>query len=208
MPFLTNDPLLKEDNYVFFRGGDFPDHVANKIFKIGFTQQIPRYISKFIANGKYVDIELDKVGLYPESVSTLFELRFGFKGNVLLYPRYPTTQYFNVLEKSGFTPPDDPSTDPDKRYIGCYTSVDAPFDVNPPLLAEYTVKNFDTIVYRIYADSVEDEKVVIRCIVNRCQLIELDEDEEKEVKENWDDYIAKGILRIIPHPKLIRWEVR
>ena len=87
MPFLLpNTPLLKEDNYVLFRGKLFPEHVANKIFKIGFTQQIPRYISKFIAKAKYVDIDLKEVGLYPESTNTLYELRFGMKGNVLLYP--------------------------------------------------------------------------------------------------------------------------
>ena len=74
-------------------------------------------------------------------------------------------------------------------------------------MVEYTVKDFDGIIYRLYADSIEDEKVILRCVVNRCQLVELKEDEEKEVKKNWDDYIARGILRVIPHPKLIRWEV-
>ena len=207
MPFLLpNTPLLKEDNYVFFKGKNFPNHVRDKVFKIGFTQQIPRYISRFIAKGKYVDVDLDEVGLYPESTNTLYELRFGMKGNVLLYPRYPSNVYYNVLEKSGYVPPDDLS-DVDKRYIGCYTETDIPYDANPPVLVEYTVKEFDKVVYRLYADSIEDEKVIIRCIVNRCQLVKLDEDEEKEVKENWNDYIAKGILRVIPHPKLIRWEV-
>ncbi len=206
MPIVKNLPMLDSGVLVYFNGKRFPDRFADKMFRVVATQQIPVYITEYIEGFSYIDLQLSDYGLYPDSNETLYELRFGLDGNGkgLLYVRYPTTTYYNTLEDPKWQTSLEDIT---KRYIGCYSEKDIPFDEFPPRLIEYTVKSFDEIVYRIYNDSTEFDKFILRCIVNRCLIKEIKEEDVNEIKENMEYYVANGSLRVIDHPSLLRWEV-
>ena len=194
MIYLTQEPLIKANSYVYFEGKSFPDAVKHKLFRVRLTQTFSYYLTYFIAPNESVTVELEKVGLYPEQVDTLYELRFSLKGNVLLYVNYPTTTYYYRLEKSGF------ETDPRdarRRYIGVLTEE----DFKDYKLCIYTVKNMDSINLELFNDSFEIEKAVVKVTVNRCKIDECGKDEFERVMGNRDDYIAKNMLRVIVHPR-------
>jgi len=188
------EPLLKRGYYVHF-SKNWHELFADKYFVIGPTQQIAHKLHRIINQGKEHDIDLEEVGLIPTNPETLYEILAGFKGNLLLYPRLPSTDWYLKLEKSGFVPvPDDDV----KRYIGCYTQEDMPYD--KLLFREYTVKEMETPMYRFYNDSTEPEKLVLRLVVNRCHLI------RELTKEEVEEIIRKRIpVREIPHYKDMVW---
>jgi len=43
--------------------------------------------------------------------------------------------------------------------------------------------------------------MVLDFTVNRVKIAEVTDEEMAKVQENWDDLVAKGILRIIRYPK-------
>jgi len=169
------EPLLKERFYVYFTKGW--KELGDKFFEIKVTQQIPREVWKILDVGKTHDLVLKDEGFIPENPKTLYEVYVGLKGNVLLYPRLPSTKYFLALEKSGFVP--NPADD-ELRYLGAYTEADTPYD--EPRLRFYAVKDMEPPVFRLYCDSIEPEKAVLRFIVNRCRIEPVTPEIEKALR--------------------------
>jgi hypothetical protein len=187
------EPLLKVGHYIHFSKGWKKPELEDKFFKIVVTQQIPVYIWRIIESGKSVDIVLEDEGLYPEDPESFYEIAFKMKGeNCILYPRLPSTDYYNKLEKSGFVPD---LADDNKRYIGGYTEE----DFKEGILKEYTVnKDWQSdIVYRIYNDSPEDEHVVLRTTVNRCQIKEV-------IGKEREDVLRTGRYKEILHYTMVK----
>ena len=72
----------------------------------------------------------------------------------------------------------------------------------PKMLREYTVRDMrDTIKYTLVNPSYKDEKIVLKFTVNRVKLADPTEEEKTLIEQNWDDYVAKGLLRIIRYPR-------
>jgi len=192
------EPLLKVGFFVHFSKG-WDKKFEDKLFQLEVVQQIPRYVHRIIESGATMDIKLEDEGYYPTSPRTLYEILFGFKGeNIILYPMLPGTDYYLKLEESGFIPV---PTDDNKRYLGGYTEEDMPY--KQPMLREYVLKKdfMETIVYRLYNDSPEDEHFVLRGIVNRCKLGREVVGKEKE------DILKRRppLFREIPHWTVIKW---
>jgi hypothetical protein len=197
------EPFLKFGHYVLF-SSKWKDPIGDTVRKVLMAQQIPRYKSYIVSAGRYVDVDLSTgSGFYPDSPSSLFEILFGMKSgsppNVILYPRLPSTEYFMKLEESGQVPPDNPATDDDLRLIGGLTEDD--INMEKPRLRIYTLKRdyMDRIVLRIYNNSADVTKVILRGTVNRIKLSKpVSEDEKKEI-------IKSGRYRWIPHWEDIKW---
>jgi len=202
MPEITFKPYIVTGQYIFFKGG-WKDK-ENKIYRAGYTQTFPNRFSFIVSAGSTHDFKLEDKGLYPESTETFYELAWGMKGNAILQVRLPSTAYYNILEKSGFEPNDALTSN---QYVGGYMEEDMPYDANPLIFREYVVKDHETIVYRLKAESFENEKILLRCVVNRVQLVGLDKREEEYVKRNTDELLARDMLRILYFWKLVRWEV-
>lgn len=202
MPILTDEPLLKVGQYVYLKGVDYPKDFRDRIFRVVVTQQINYMRTLYLNVDESYDFPLDDNGLYPTSTKTLYEVRTGMKGEAILYPMFPTTTYYNALEDSGYQP--DPN-DPVRRYIGMYTSEDIPTSVFPPRLAEYPVKEFSSIVYKIVNDSIEPEKIILKFLVNRCEVVPVSDDEKERILSHIDDYISLGMLRVINSPSMAKW---
>lgn len=187
------EPLLKVGQYVLFSKG-WREEVRNKVFEVLAAQQIPRSIYAIISSGGTYSISLKARGFVPESPESLYEILFKFRGtNLILYPKFPSTDYYLKLEKSGYSP--NPS-DPDLRYLGGFTEE----DFERGRLREYTVYiNWQPeIVYDIYNDSPADEHFRLDAIVNRVKLTDVSPDVQKKV-------IESGRYRFITHYEAVRW---
>ncbi|MCD6407235.1 hypothetical protein J7L81_05135 [Candidatus Aerophobetes bacterium] len=199
---LSFEPLVNTGMYVYFKGGWGETGKGEKVYRVRSVQRFSRYASKIIKRWSYDDFDLSNasggLGMYPENMLSMYELAIGMKGDTLLYVRLPSTRYFNMLEKSGFEPAEDLS---ENKYVGPYTKADIPFDANPPVLRIVTVKNLDTIVLRAYADSFEDEKTVLRFVVNRCRLEEIKDADA--IKAKASELQAEGRLKIIEDWRII-----
>jgi len=164
------------------------DRVGGKYFQIEVTQQIKRDFHKIIGTGKTLDQELsDDAGFLPTNLQTLYEVNVVMKGNLILYPLWPSTDYYLKKEKAGYAPA---PGDDDLRYIGNFDSQDIPWTMDGGVLKLYLVKDMPTILLRWYNDSIGDERLVIRFWENRCKL--------KEVKE-------APVYRTIFHYKDMIW---
>lgn len=189
------EPFLKENFYVWFSPGwDTQGRYAEKFFEVELTQQIPFDVYGIINVGETWDIAFQDQGLIPENPLTLYEILIGLKGNVLLYPRLPSTDWYLKLEKAGFVP--DPANDV-KRYIGCYVEADMPYD--QPKLRAYCIKDMEPPVLRLRNDSIEAEKAVVRFLVNRCKLKAVDAETERKLKAKQLPY------RVIKHYSLFKY---
>ena len=192
----VQEPLLKESWYLYFTKGWGIDGkiIEDRFYEVDLTQQIGYDIARIIAVGSTYDVVFLDQGLVPENPWTLYEVLMGLKGNVLMYPRLPSTDWYLKLEKSGFVP--DP-TDAAKRYIGAYVEADSPYD--KPKLRAYTIKDLEPPVLRLYTDSIEHEKAVLRFMVNRCKLKTVNAETEKRLR-------AKQLpFREIKHYSLMRY---
>jgi len=161
---------LKPRDAVWFSPG-WPDAFANKSFQIERCQTLKFDVWKRLDRAATEDVKLtDDEGFLPTRPKSLYEINTVMKGNVLLHPRWPSTDYYWELEKEGFLP--DP-TDDVKRYIGFVDQDDVPFDQKGGVLKIYTVKDMEPIHLRLYNDSIEAEKAVLRFLINRCLLKEI-----------------------------------
>lgn len=184
--------LLEPKHVVHFVGSHpeyWQERVAGKYFRIKITQQIP-YDRAFIMSPELehnVDISEDNTrigdfGLYPDNTMTLYEILVGMKstsGSVLLYPRAPPNEWFLTLEESQFVPT--PASN-DYRYIGPYTEEVTPAD--RPQVRLHTIKEEESIGFRLYNDAPIDNKIVLVMLVNRCLMEHVKKEEltEKELE--------------------------
>jgi len=188
------EPFLKPRQYVYFTEG-WPEAFEKRFFEVKITQTLKRDIHGILSPAGKTDVKLDDTeGLLPTSPRTLYEMHVGLKGKVLLYPKWPSTDYFWKFEKPEFFPV---PTDDKLRYVGFVDQHDTPFE--DPRLREYTVKDMDVIYYELYCDSPEHEKYVARFSVNRC-LIEPAPPEIVVKLERWEIP-----YRTIIHYKALKW---
>lgn len=191
------EELLKENYYVYFTVGRWTSDgkYENRFFQVELTQQIPCERAFIISAGLSFDFKLEDEGLIPTNPLTLYEILIGLKGEgILFYPRIPSTDYYLKLEKAGFVP--DPA-DARLRYLGCYVQEDSPYD--KPKLRTYTIKDMEPPVIRMYNDAPNDEKAVLRFIVNRCKLAPVDAETERKLRLKQLPY------RVIKHYTQMVW---
>ena len=176
---MQTPPLLKEGQYIKFLG-DWPaqgDTLNGRWFKVDLAQQVKFDVNRIIPTGSSIDLDFSKpagggfsetqLSLLPERQGNVFELLLGFKGLPLVYPQYNNT-FFLKLESTQVIPT---LTNERGRYLGFWDEDDSPFDA--PRLREYTVKDQEPPVLRIYNDMVDDDRIVLRFIVNRLKLVEV-----------------------------------
>lgn len=163
--------FLKPREVVYFTESWPDDHFAGKYFEIVKNQTVKRDVWILVPAASKVDVDLDETnGWLPTTKLAMFEINLSMKGEVLLYPMWPSTDYYFRLEKAEFKP--DYASDTN-RYIGFLDEDDIPFDQTGSILKIYTVKDMDFIRLRLYNDSIDDEKAVLRLMVNRCKLRKL-----------------------------------
>ena len=174
------EPFLKPRQYVYFTSSWNIERVAGKFFEVVRTQQLTYEKAIILQENNYYTFTMNEdSGLLPDRTNTLYEMYIGIKGNVLMYIRWPSTDYFMRFEKAELKPaePERLSTDVDKRYISVIDQTISPYD--KPRYREYTIKEMEPIALVFFNDSIDDEKVVLRFLVNRCMLVETEEKPEK-----------------------------
>jgi hypothetical protein len=195
-------PLLKEGHIVHF-GPGWATERQGKTYRVEVAQQMEYDVDRIVSPGSgstsYQDVSFDKpatgkvsndyISLLPISPDSLFELLIGIKGLVYAYPRY-NNAYFLKLEASGAIPD---LTDADLAFLGFYDHIQTPY--YSPTLREYTVKDMEAPVLRLYNPMIEDEKVILRFIVNRLKVKEIRDPSDQEMK----------VAREIRHFSAMKW---
>ena len=197
---ITREPTLRIGDIVYFSPNWSVDDVAGKYFKIEINQSLRMTKSFIISSGSAYTFTIDDdSGLVPTRDATLYEILVGFKGGtILIYPMYPSTDYFWRLEKAEFAPDYTSST---KRYIGFLMPDDSPeYD---PRLRFYTVKDIGDVKFTFYNDSSQPEKLVVTFFVNRCKMVELTEPAEKIAEIALRTPL--GHVRVIPDHTDYKW---
>ena len=169
-----NDPrklFLKPQENVYFTEAWPIDKVRGKFFQIVKNKVLKRDVWKLIPQATSTDLDLTKEDAWiPETDKLLYEMNVTLKGNVLLYPKWPNTDYFLTLPKPGYSP--NPADDT-LRYLGCFDQDDIPFTGEGGILKIYTVKDLDPIRLTLYNDSIQAEKAVVRFMINICEITEI-----------------------------------
>ena len=175
---LSESPaLLREGHYIYFDGG-WPSATAKnqKYFQVQRTQQIKLDIPRIVSTASSIDLDFSapaaggisdlNLSLLPVNGDTLYEFLIGMKGMPFMYPMY-NNSYYQKLEVTGIYPD---TGDRNLRYLGFFDELDSPFEA--PRLREYTVKDQQPPVLRLYNDHINDEVLIIRFIINRCRILE------------------------------------
>jgi len=198
--FTETPELLLPRQYVKFigEGRDFTDNVKDgDMFRVTKTQQV-LYEQAFIlppSNTTMLDLSSEtatSLGLYPTSVETLYEILVGIKGgkDIIVYPQIPAGKFFARLEKAELTPV--PQV-PQLRYLGFVDVKATPID--KPKLRIHTIKDLEPLIFVLYNDGSDYEKIVFRFLVNKCKIKKLEPEEAKKVE----------IYREIHHFEALRW---
>jgi len=190
MPMLlTEEPnFLKEGQRVkFSENWSEETKKAGKFFKAKKTVRTVKKERYWILDtDSTVDFRIDEdSGLLPTTSDTLYEVHVGMKGDVLLYPMWPESDYLLELEKVGQRPYTSADQLP-KRYLGNWDQYDIGW--KDKRLTDYFVKNMDRIVYRLYNDSPVPEKVVLRFMVNKIVLEEIGKKKPYRYLPHHEDY--------------------
>ena len=196
--FTETPKMLKPGEYVKFTGYDFTDYIhAGDIFYIDKTQQIVYEQNIILPSNDYTQLDLSSetttsLGLYPENVNTLYEILIGFKGgkDMLIYPQIPAGKFFARLEKPELFPN---FTTPTLRYLGFYDVETTPYD--EPKLRVHTVKDLEPLIFIIYNDGSDYEKLVMKFIVNKCKMVRISTEEAPTISK----------YREIEHYESLRW---
>ncbi len=182
------EEILKEGNTVKFVG-NFTDSVRDgDCFTIERTVQVTYEISVILPPADSTMIDLNQLGLYPESEKTLYEILVGLKGGkeMLIYPQIPAGKYIWRLEKSTIVPN---VASEELRYLGEISVDDSPY--TDPRLRIHTIKDLEPLVFIVYNDASDYEKIVLKFIVNKCRIKRID--------------TAGKADREIIHYDLLRW---
>lgn len=167
--------LLKERHVIHFSPG-WPAVWEKKFFRVALTQQVEYEATYIISagSGNTYDVDFDKPStggvsaayksLLPTSPDTVYEILIGIKGLVVIFPRY-NNSYFGKLEVSNVVP--DPA-DTSLKYLGFIGERQSPY--YSPRLREYTVKDVQPPALRLFNNMPNEERVVLRFIVNRCRV--------------------------------------
>lgn len=179
---LTETPgLLREGHFLTFVGR-WPATATfakdGMWFRVERAQQIKYDVAKQVAPASSYDIDFripagggvsnTSLSLLPEKAETVYELLLGMKGNLLVYPLYGNTYYLK-LEGTSVIPT---TGDAQLRYLGFYDEEDSPFAA--PRLREHVIAGQEPPMLRLYNDQFIDERIVLRFIVNRIKINEID----------------------------------
>ena len=208
--FVDTPRLLQEGHIVHiskeFRA-DTKDF-ADKYFRIYNPQQVAFDLHWILPSGSnppaivgvaddYKDVilsnaETGKENLYPDTETELNEILVGFAGDVLVHPMIPGSRYFHKLAYTGMIPE---LTDDVKRYIGPWKPVDSPY-YEPKLRFSFLYK-LTPLKLRLYVDSPNTyEKVIIRLLINRCDIEKITPTQEEISKARQVKYyteLSKGV---------------
>ena len=176
---LSETPSLLKERHVVHFGDGWPDEFKNKYFRVTRPQQIEYAATYIITAAATFDLDFDKPSgggvdatyksLIPTSPNTLYEILIGIKGLPVFFPRY-NNSYFGKLEVSNVVPD---VTDARLRYLGYFSQAHSPY--HSPRLREYTVDEQQPPQLRLFNNMPNDERIVIRFIVNRCRIDKVDE---------------------------------
>jgi len=182
--FTETPSLLQPRHYVKFTGKDFTDYIyEGDMFRIDKTQQIIYEQAIILPPGDYTQLDLSSetttsLGLYPTSIETLYEILVGLKGgkDMLIYIQVPAGKFFARLEKPELFP--NPAV-PQLRYISTIDVDATPY--KEPKLRIHTVKDLEPIIFIVYNDGSDYEKLVFRFLVNKCKMIRVSPEEATRV---------------------------
>ena len=140
MPIYTTREYIRDGQYVYFRGTNWEDFFAEKVFRVDFSQLFPYRLPGYVVKaGSYLPLDLkETLKLYPDSQYTLYEIGVALKGDVTLYVQLPLGQFYFYLEAVG-----SPATPTGAGYMGAFTSKDLPEEEQKKILEkkeEYVVK--------------------------------------------------------------------
>jgi len=199
---LTEVPLLLKEKQILHFSEGWGSDWADKWFRAVISHPMEYDVHRIVqaGTGNTQDLDFDKpsgggvsatyLSLLPESEQTIYEILLGIKGLVFVYPRYNNT-YFLKLETTKVIPD---VTDADLKFLGFYDERWSPYYA--PRLREYTVEDQTPPVLRLYNPMPDDERCVLRFIVNRLKVIQVDpadlsEQDKSRAREvkHYSDYI-------------------
>lgn len=187
MELLVDTPMLLKDGHIVHFGEGWRNEKENKFFKVAIAQQLTydviRIVSPGSANIQDVSfmapnqggVSNDYISLLPVNTKTLYEIIIGFKGICMVYPRY-ANRYQLQLEESQVLPT--PSDTTYLAWMGYFDAEGSPYW--SPKVRVYTVKDQEPPHWYLFNPYQDDEKIVIRNIVNKCQLAPIKEPTEQE----------------------------
>lgn len=176
---LTEVPQLLKEGYVMHFTDQWKKEWEDKWFKVQIAQQIRYDVSRtlLIGTSDYLDVSFqepgtgtvsnDKISLRPYSPHTVYEILLGIEGLCRVYPMY-NNDYFQKLEENGVVPK---LTDASLAHMGFFTSEISPYWA--PKLREYTVKDQEPPVLRLWNPWTVEEKCILHFTVNRCKVLEV-----------------------------------
>ena len=189
MELLVDTPRFLKEGHIVHFGEGWRNDKENKYFKVQQTQQLTydviRIVSPGNANIQDIDFEAPNQGgvsdayisMLPVNTKTMYESLIGFKGICMVYPRYGN-RYQLQLEESQVLPT--PSDTTYLAWMGYFDSVQSPYYA--PKVRVYTLKDQEPPHWFLFNPYQDDEKIVIRNVVNKCKLELLPTPSEVEKK--------------------------
>lgn len=197
MELLMEVPNLLKTGHIVHFGEGWPEAKAKKYFRVERANQLMYDVHRIVAPGNAtsgasgtavsiqdISFEAPSTGsvsdaylsLLPVKDITMYELLLGFKGLGLVYPRY-ANRYQQQLETSLVLPT--PTSDA-LAWMGFFDSQQSPWYA--PKVRMYTVKDQEPPHMYLYNPYQDDEKVVVRFVVNKCKLVSVVQPTEQDKK--------------------------
>ena len=200
MPELTEKDYISVGQYVFLKGKwriQGAEWLQDQLFKVISATKFNYRKAYTVKQGEQGDLDLDSdLSLYPEEYNTLYEIGVAMIGDGKLFIKLPSDKYYYYLEKTGIIATVDTTTE-----VGGITEKLIP-PKEPKRMREYTIRDMrDKIKYTIVNPSYQDEKIIMDFTVNKVKLVPPTDEERSKVVENWNEYLANGLLRIIRYPR-------
>jgi len=184
-------PKTLQEGYLVHFDSDWPsthEAIREKTFRIDAVNQVPYDLPYILPTGAvgtlYRDVDFSngsgafQESLYPENLSSLFEVLVGFKpGNYISHWYVPAGKSIHNLEYAQMYPD---LTNVKRRYLGARQPKDSPYE--DPRIKLYFVKDLAPIIMRLYVlAGVDFEKIVVGLTINKCQMriIEAPTEEQK-----------------------------
>lgn len=177
MELLVDTPTLLKESHIVHFGEGWRNEKEKKYFKVIQTQQLVYDVIRIVSpgNANIQDISFEApnqggvsdnyISLLPVNTKTMYEILMGFKGTVMAYPRYGN-RYQLQLEVSNVLPT--PSDTVYLAWMGYFDKEQSPWYA--PKARVYTLKDQEPPHFFLFNPYQDDEKIVIRNVVNKCQL--------------------------------------
>jgi len=177
MELLVDTPMLLKEGHIVHFGEGWRNEKEKKFFKVQTTQQLTYDVIRIVSpgNANIQDVSFmapnqggvdnDYISLLPVNSKTMYETLIGFKGICMVYPRYGN-RYQLQLETSQVLPT--PSDTTYLAWMGYFDAAQSPYYA--PKVRVYTVKDQEPPHWYLFNPYQDDEKIVIRNVVNKCLL--------------------------------------